>query len=81
MCGVRCEASPRRIYARQRIRLRAAGCYATGVVDETQCCLHPQSARAMQDGVCLALLHFLQQLRGFQCGRRNDLDTALFRLR
>ena len=35
----------------------------------------------MQDGVCLALLHFLQQLTGFQCGRRNDLDTAPFRLR
>jgi ABC-type transport system involved in cytochrome bd biosynthesis fused ATPase/permease subunit len=31
----------------------------------------------MQDGVRLALLHFLQQLTDFQCGRRNDLDTAL----
>jgi len=35
----------------------------------------------MQDGVRLALLHFLQQLTGFQCGRRNDFDTAPFRLR
>jgi hypothetical protein len=34
----------------------------------------------MQDGVRLALLHFLQQLTDFQCGRRNDLDTAPFRL-
>src|SRR5437762_11625964 len=41
----------------------------------------PRSARAMQDGVCLALLHFLQQLTDFQCGCRNDLDTASFRLR
>jgi hypothetical protein len=40
-----------------------------------------RSARAMQDGVGLALLHFLQQLTDFQCGRRNDLDTAPFRLR
>ena len=40
-----------------------------------------QSARAMQDGVRLALLHFLQQLTDFRCGRRNDLDTALFPLR
>ena len=39
------------------------------------------SARAMQDGVRLALLHFLQQLTDFHCGRRNDLDTASFRLR
>ncbi len=42
---------------------------------------NPRSARAMQDGVRLALLHFLQQLTDFQCGRRNDLDTAPFRLR
>jgi hypothetical protein len=35
----------------------------------------------MQDRVGLALLHFLQQLTDFQCGRRNDLDTAPFRLR
>ena len=34
----------------------------------------------MQDGVRLALLHFLQQLTNVQCGRRNDLDTAPFRL-
>ena len=40
-----------------------------------------RSARAMQDGVGLALLHFFQQLTGFQCGRRNNLDTAPFRLR
>jgi hypothetical protein len=39
------------------------------------------SARAMQDGVRLALLHFFQQLTDFYCGRRNDLDTAPFRLR
>ena len=30
----------------------------------------------MQDGIRLALLHFLQQLTDFQCGRRNDLDTT-----
>jgi hypothetical protein len=42
---------------------------------------NPRSARAMKDGVRLALLHFLQQLTDFQCGRRNDLDTAAFRLR
>ena len=42
---------------------------------------NPRSARAMQDGVRLALLHFLQQLTDFRCGRRNDLDTAPFRLR
>src|SRR6266496_2985439 len=42
---------------------------------------NPRSACAMQDGVRLALLHFLQQLTDFQCGRRNDLDTAPFRLR
>jgi hypothetical protein len=42
---------------------------------------NPRSARAMQDGVRLALLHFLQQLTDFQCGCRNDLDTAPFRLR
>jgi hypothetical protein len=41
----------------------------------------PRSARAMQDGVGLALLHFLQQLTDFRCGRRNELDTAPFRLR
>jgi hypothetical protein len=41
---------------------------------------NPRSARAMQDGVRLAL-HFLQQLTDFQCGRRNDLDTVPFRLR
>jgi hypothetical protein len=35
----------------------------------------------MQDGVRLALLHFLQQLRDLQCGRRNELDTAPFPLR
>ena len=35
----------------------------------------------MQDGVGLALLHFLQQVTSFQCGLRNDLDTAPFRLR
>jgi hypothetical protein len=35
----------------------------------------------MQDSVGLALLHVLQQLTDFQCGRRNDLDTAPFRLR
>ena len=40
-----------------------------------------RSARAMQDGVRLALLHFLQQLTDFRCGRRNDLDTAPFPLR
>ena len=34
----------------------------------------------MQDGVRLALLHFLQQLTDLQCGRRDDLDTAPFRL-
>src|SRR5215468_3239306 len=38
------------------------------------------SARAMQDGVRLALLHFLQQLTDFLCRCRNDLDTAQFRL-
>jgi hypothetical protein len=42
---------------------------------------NPRSTRAMQDGVCLALLHFFQQLTDFQCGRSNDLDTAPFRLR
>ena len=40
-----------------------------------------QSARAMQDGVRLPVLHFLQQLTDLRCGRRNDLDTALFPLR
>jgi hypothetical protein len=29
----------------------------------------------MQDGVCLALLQFLQQATRFQCGLSNDLDT------
>jgi hypothetical protein len=29
----------------------------------------------MQDGVCLALLQFLQQATRFQCGLTNDLDT------
>ena len=43
--------------------------------------LQPRSASAMQDGVGLALLYFLQQLTDFQCRRGNDLDTALFRLR
>src|SRR6266480_7707973 len=33
------------------------------------------------DGIRLALLHFLQQLTDLQCRRRNDLDTASFRLR
>jgi hypothetical protein len=40
-----------------------------------------QSAPALQDGVCLILLYFLQQLTDFRCGHRNDLDTAPFRLR
>ena len=40
-----------------------------------------RSARAMQNGVRLALLHFLQQLTDFRCGRRNNLDTAPFSLR
>jgi hypothetical protein len=35
----------------------------------------------MQDGVRLTLFHFLQQATRFQCGLRNDLDTALFGLR
>jgi len=35
----------------------------------------------MQDSIGLALLDFLQQLTDFQSGRRNDLDTAPFRLR
>jgi len=43
--------------------------------------LNPRSTRAMQDGVGLALLHFLQQLTDFQCGRWNDVDTPSFRLR
>src|SRR6266536_4546613 len=42
---------------------------------------NPHSARAMQDGVRLALLHFLQQLTNFQRGCRDDLDAAAFRLR
>jgi hypothetical protein len=42
---------------------------------------NPRSARAMQNGVSLTLVHFLQQLTDFQCGRRNELDTAPFRLR
>ena len=39
------------------------------------------SARTMQDGVGLTLLHFLQQVTRFQCGLRDDLDTATFPLR
>ena len=35
----------------------------------------------MQDSVGLAVLHVLQQLTDFRCRRRNDLDTAPFRLR
>lgn len=35
----------------------------------------------MQDGVRLSLLHFLQQLTDFRCGRCNNLDTTSFRLR
>jgi hypothetical protein len=35
----------------------------------------------MKDGIRLAFLHFLQQVTDFQCRRRNDLDTASFRLR
>jgi hypothetical protein len=42
---------------------------------------NPRSARAMQNGVSLTLVHFFQQLTDFQCGRRNELDTAPFRLR
>jgi hypothetical protein len=42
---------------------------------------NPRAARAMQDSVGLAFLHVLQQLTDFQCGRRNDFDTAPFRLR
>lgn len=34
----------------------------------------------MQDGVGLSLLHVLQQLTDFRCRRRDDLDTASFRL-
>src|SRR4030095_13055731 len=34
-----------------------------------------RSARTMQDGVGLALLHFLKQLTRFQCWLRNDLDA------
>src|SRR5438874_1733026 len=34
----------------------------------------------MQDSVRLALVHFLQHLTDFRRGRRNDLDTAPFRL-
>jgi hypothetical protein len=41
---------------------------------------NPRSARAMQNSVRLALLHLFQQLTDFQCGGRNDLDTAPFRL-
>ena len=40
-----------------------------------------RSARAMQNGVRLALLYFLQQLTDFRCGRRNNLDTAPLRFR
>ena len=43
-------------------------------------CPKSRSARAMQDCVRLALLHFLEQLTGFQCRRCKDLDTAPFRL-
>jgi hypothetical protein len=49
-------------------------------IDAASICQLP-SARGMQDSVRLAFLHFLQQLTGFQCGRRNDFDTAPFRLR
>jgi len=41
----------------------------------------PRSTRAMQDGVRLTLLHFLQQATRFQCRLSNDLDTAPFRFR
>src|SRR5256886_16672316 len=34
------------------------------------------SARAMQDGVPLALLHFFQQLTDFHCGRRKDRKST-----
>ena len=51
----------------------------TSFADTESACV-PRSARAMQDGVRLALLHFLQQLTDFRCGRRNELDTAPFRL-
>ena len=43
--------------------------------------LNRRSARAMQDGVSLTLLDFLQQGTDFRCGRRNELDTAPFRFR
>jgi hypothetical protein len=42
---------------------------------------NPRSACAMQDGVRLTLLHFLQHLTDLHCGRRSDLDTAPFGLR
>jgi hypothetical protein len=35
----------------------------------------------MQDGVRLALVHFIQQVTDVRCGRHNNLDTASFRLR
>jgi hypothetical protein len=35
-----------------------------------------RSARAMQNGVRLALLHFLQQLTDFRCGRRNTASAV-----
>jgi len=66
----------RRRDARQQRRL-----FAGATWPHLQTDLVCPSARAMQDGVRLALLHFLQQLTDFQCGRRNDLDTAPSRLR
>src|SRR5437660_11071112 len=39
-----------------------------------------RSACAMQDGICLALLHFLQELTDFRRRRCNNVDTAPFRL-
>jgi hypothetical protein len=35
----------------------------------------------MQDGVGLALLHFLQQVTRFQRGLSNNLNSTPFRLR
>src|SRR5262249_58457389 len=40
-----------------------------------------RSARARHDSIGLALVAILQQLTDFRRGRRNDLDTAPFRLR
>ena len=51
---------------------RAHGRFQRGVTRDSNL-PNPRSARAMQDGVSLALLHFLQQLTDFQCRRRNDL--------